>query len=344
MRRPLPKPNELPRRYYRPERHLCPTCGALLKRHHVLWRKRLVLSSGLTYVASWGYCCPNTGCASCDVVHRSAVAEQLHLGRGQFGRDIVVQVGYWRFWQHLTIPELHARLIDELHLPISERQVLNLLGDFLALLRAGQPSKLAALRSSFAEGAGLIAAIDGMQPEKGDQSLYIVRDPRLGVTYFAEHVAESGAATLQVQLLQPLQALAEQLGLPILGVVSDAQESIRLAVRATLPGLPHQCCQFHCLRDAGALTFAADRSMKTALKQRFRNRLSDVERRIAKWPESDRWRPILADYALAIHATLLEGGVAPFDLGGVRIFDDLTALAASLRRCQEKGGTAFCVS
>jgi len=96
MRRPLPKPNELPRRYYRPERHLCLTCGALLKRHHVLWRKRLVLSSGLTYVASWGYCCPNTGCASCDMVHRSAVAEQLHLGRGQFGRDIVVRVGYWR--------------------------------------------------------------------------------------------------------------------------------------------------------------------------------------------------------------------------------------------------------
>ena len=81
--------------------------------------------------------------------------------------------------------------------------------------------------------------------------------------------------------------------------------------------------------------------MKTALKQRFRSRLSGVERRIAKLPESDRWRPILADYALAIHTTLLEGGVAPFDLGGVRIFDDLTALAASLRRCQEKGGTAF---
>jgi hypothetical protein len=339
MRRPLPQPNELPRRYYRPERRLCATCGALLKRHHVLWRKRLVLLDGLTYVASWGYCCPNTGCAHSNVVHRSTEAEQLHLGRGQFGRDVVVQVGYWRFWQHLTVPELHARLSDELHLPISERQVLNLLGDFLALLRAAQPSKLTGLRSSLAARSGLIAAIDGMQPEKGDQSLYIVRDPRLGMTYCAEHVAESGAATLQEQVLQPLQALAEQLGLPLLGVVSDAQESIRLAVRATWPGLPHQCCQFHCLRDAGALTFAADRGMKTALKQRFRNRLSDIERRIAKLPETDRWRPILADYALAIHATLLEGGVAPFDLGGVRIFDDLMALAASLRRCQEKGGT-----
>ena len=113
MRRTLPKPAELPRRYYRPERRLCPTCGAVLKRHHVLWRKHLVLLSGPTYVTSWAYCCPNASCADSGVVHRSAVAEQLHLGRGQFGREVVVQIGYWRFWQHLTVPEIHARLVDE---------------------------------------------------------------------------------------------------------------------------------------------------------------------------------------------------------------------------------------
>jgi hypothetical protein len=44
-----------------------------------------------------------------------------------------------------------------------------------------------------------------------------------------------------------------------------------------------------------------------------------------------------------MHATLLEGGVAPFELGGLRVFDDLTALAGSLARCQEKGGMSCCV-
>ena len=81
-------------------------------------------------------------CGQVSIVQR---AEQLHLGRGQFGRDVVVQIGYWRFWQHLTVPEMHARLVNELHLPICEREVLNLLGDFLALLRAAQPAKLVAL-------------------------------------------------------------------------------------------------------------------------------------------------------------------------------------------------------
>jgi len=38
----------------------------------------------------------------------------------------------------------------------------------------------------------------------------------------------------------------------------------------------------------------------------------------------------------------LEGGVAPFELGGVHIFDDLAALAASLERCRKKGGLHTC--
>jgi hypothetical protein len=341
MRRTLPKPAELPRRYYRPERRLCPACGAVLKRHHVLWRKHLVLLSGPAYVTSWGYCCPNVGCASSAIVHRSDVAEQLHLGRGQFGRDVVVQIGYWRFWQHLTVSEIHVRLVNELHLPICKREVLNLLGDFLALLRAAQPAKLMALRSQLAEPKGLVVSIDGMQPEKGNLCLYILRNPRLGLTYLAESLEDSGAPTLRQVLLEPMQVLAEQLGLPILGVVSDAQESIRLAVRAALPGVPHQCCQFHCLRDAGTLTFEADRSMKTALKQRLRSPLGRLQSSLAKLPADDRWRPILADYALAIQTTLLEGGVAPFALGGVRVFDNLSALTASLKRCREKGGTSF---
>ena len=219
--------------------------------------------------------------------------------------------------------------------------MLSLLGDFLVLLRAAQPAKLVALRSKLAEHQGLVVSIDGMQPEKGNLCLYVLRDPRLGVTYLAESLEDSGALALQKALLEPLRALAEQLALPILGVVSDAQESIRLAVQAALPGVRHQCCDFHCLRDAGTLTFEADRSMKTSLKQRLRSSLGHLESRIARLPADDRWRPILADYALAIRTTLLEGGVAPFALGGVRIFDDLSALAASLKRCQEKGGTAF---
>jgi hypothetical protein len=182
-----------------------------------------------------------------------------------------------------------------------------------------------------------------MQPEKGNTCLYIVRELQLDLTLLAENLDDSSDATLRARLLQPLKALAEEMGLSWHGVVSDAQESIRTAVSKELPGVPHQACQSHCLRKAGDLTFQADRNMKKRLKASFRQRLRRVERRIERLPEADPFRPVLADYADAMRTTLLEGGVAPFALGGMRVFDDLTALAASLTRCQEKGGMCFCV-
>jgi hypothetical protein len=92
-------------------------------------------------VTNWGYRCPNSDCLTAKVIYRSTEAEALHLKKHQFGRDVVVHIGYRRFWYHQTIYELHDWLTLDLKLKVSVRQVLNLLQDFLALLRAAQPRK-----------------------------------------------------------------------------------------------------------------------------------------------------------------------------------------------------------
>ncbi len=78
--------------------------------------------------------------------------------------------------------------------------------------------------------------------------------------------------------------------------------------------------------------------MKKRLKATYRQRLRRVEQHITHLPETAPYLSVLADYADAIRSTLLQGGVAPFELGGIQVFDDLTALAVSLARCQKKGG------
>jgi len=299
-------------------------------------------------VTSWAYRCPDATCAGTSETYASEEAETLHLKHRRFGRDVIVHVGYHRFWYHRTMYEIHEWLTQDLGLSVSERQVLNLIADFLALLRAAQPAKvrgqLKTLTHSSSLGKQWVVGLDGMQPEKGNTCLYIVRELQLDLTLLAENLDDSSDATIRARLLQPLKALAEEIGLSWYGIVSDAQESIRTAVSKELPGVPHQACQSHCLRKAGELTFQTDRNMKKRLKASFRQRLKRVERRIERLPENDPFRPVLADYADAMRATLLEGGIAPFQLGGVRVFDDLNALAASLARCQEKGGTYFCVA
>jgi hypothetical protein len=69
--------------------------------------------------------------------------------------------------------------------------------------------------------------------------------------------------------------------------------------------------------------------------------LTRLRKRIRALPEVALVRTVLLDYALALQSTLLEGGVAPFELGGLKVFDALADLEASLLRCQKKV-TTFC--
>ena len=334
------KANRVPTVSYRPERRLCPVCQSKLRRDHILWHKRLTFLTGIKMVVSWAYRCPHTDCSASNELYRSLEAETLHLKYRRFSRELVVCVGYRRFWHHQTRAEIHAWLTQDLHLNISEREITNLLLDFLALLRAAQPVKI---RHKLSQVKSLIIGLDGMQPEKGNDCLYIVRELQCDVTLLAENLEDSTQTTLSQRLLTPLKALAADLGLSWRGVVSDAQESIRLAVAQALSGVPHQACQSHCLRDAGQLTFEADRAMKKDLKAAFRYSLARLRQRIQALSADDLFRPVLLDYADAMRSTLLEGGIAPFDLGGVQVFEALESLEASLSRCQKKAITCCCV-
>jgi hypothetical protein len=236
--------------------------------------------------------------------------------------------------------EIHDWLTQDLHLVICAREVANLIIDFLAVLSAAQPARI---RDKLSRLPGLIISIDGMQPEKGNDCLYIVREIQCGVTLLAANLVDSSQEALCTQLFGPWKALAQELGKPWHGVVSDAQETIRLAVAQSLNGVPHQACQSHCLRDAGKLTFDADRAMKKEIKASFRQALPRLRKRIQALPTDDPFQPVLLDYAAVLRSVLPEGGVAPFELGGLRVFEALEDLESSVIRCQKKGITSCCV-
>jgi hypothetical protein len=325
-----------PRYSYRPEPRICPICRWFLKRSHIQWRKQIVFTDGPKHVTSWAYHCANPGCPGSKQYFVSREAESLHLYYRRFSRELVVKVGYRRFWLHQTMYEIHDWLTQDHQIAISEREILNILGDFLALLRAGQAAKI---RQKLSGMEHLVIGLDGMQPEKGNSCLYIVREMQTGLTLSAENLEDSAHLFLIQRIFEPLKALAQELHLGWQGVVSDAQESIRMAVAKSLPGIPHQVCQFHCLRDAGSLIFESDRSLKTHLKSAFRGQLGRLEHAIQRLPEHDLHRDVLLDYALVIHSTLLVSGIPPFDLAGIQIMDALTDIAVSLQRCQKKGVT-----
>ncbi len=299
----------------------------------------MIFSTGDHIVTSWGYRCARQDCPGAKTICRSVEAEKLHLKQRRFSRELIVRIGFRHFWQHHTMYEIHDWLTQDLHLRMCEREVANLLVDFLALLRAAQPRHI---RQKLRNLKWVIVSVDGMQPEKGNDCLYIVRELQCGVTLLAVNVEESSQDALQESIFEPLQQLVKELGLTWRGLISDAQESLRLAVAQSLKDVPHQACQSHCLRDAGKLTFEADRAMKTDLKASFRQALPRLRKRMEALSGADPFRAVLLEYVRVMRSLLLEGGVAPFELGGLKVFEALNDLEGSVMRCQKKAITSCC--
>ena len=80
-------------------------------------------------------------------------------------------------------------------------------------------------------------------------------------------LARSLLGATEAELAPLLGEVADAAGVPIAGVIADGQASIRNAVAAALPGVPHQLCQFHYLREAAKPVFEADRHAKKLRKK-----------------------------------------------------------------------------
>ncbi len=133
------------------------------------------------------------------------------------------------------------------------------------------------LRERFKEQGQVILALDGLQPDVGHEVLWVVRDCLSGEVLLARSLLSACKADLTSLLCEVQQAL----DVPIRGVVSDGQHSIRNAVQAALPDAPHQLCHFHYLREAAKPVYEADRHAKKELKKQLRG-VRPIERAVEK--------------------------------------------------------------
>jgi hypothetical protein len=323
----------LPHVRYRPEFTACPHCRVPLVYSHPVWAKPIQFLTGSEHVANLGFRCANPACPFARAVYRSAQAEARQVRGSGYGLDVVVRIGQLRFSQHRTREEIWRTLRDEAALDLSERHVQNLLEVYLALLRASQQHLQERVAPTIATHGGLILSLDGLQPEQGNEQLWVVREV-LGGTVLAAANLQQATATALEELLRPIAALE----VPVLGVISDAQESVRLAVASVFPGVPHQLCQYHALREAAEPLWEADRHLLVQAKKELRG-LREVEERVRR--RGDPAEPaaaVVLDTVLALRQTVRERGTLPFDFAGLRVLDNLEALGETLDRCLAKRG------
>ena len=310
--------------------------------------------------------CPVTDCPA----HRhtlSPLAEaQLTLPHWVIGWDVFCWLGHRRFARHWSVPQLRAELRDSYDIVLSEDAIAAYLRRYQTMV-AARHQDAAQLAQTYRDVADVILTIDGLQPEKGHETLYVVRELRTKRIWFAEALLSSGAEEVR-RLVAKAKQWAEQLGKTVALWMSDKQDAFVTAVAAEFPGVPHRYCQNHFLRDVAKEMLEADSHAKVQMRSKVRG-LRAVERQalaevrraaqpasaaatvaepasaIAAEPASaiaaePTAAAVVLDYCAAVRGILNDDQGGPLHPPGLRMAEALTEVRASLQRNLDakKGG------
>jgi hypothetical protein len=274
--------------------------------------------------------CRNPDCQRRGFCLRPEQEGRFALPHHEFGLDVIALIGSLRHAQHRSIPEIHAELTRR-SVVICERTVTNLLDryDELLVLSCSDAERL---RRITAQTGRVILAIDGLQPDVGHEVLWVIRDVLSGEVLLARSLLSS----TQDDLAKLLGEVKGALKVPIVGVVSDGQTSIRKAVAEALKGVPHQLCHFHYLREAATPVYEADRHAKVQLKKKVRG-IRPIERKLEGRddPEARASR----GYCAAVRSALTDDGRPPLEASGLKLQGRLAKVAESLDRVDSKRGS-----
>jgi hypothetical protein len=307
----------------------CPECGRKLWAANKPSRVVVTLG-GLVRLRLQVRSCRNPACPRQNVCLRPEQEGRFALPQHEFGLDVIALAGRLRHAERRSVPEIHAELARR-GVDVCPRSAGNLVDryDELLALACSDPPRL---RAAVAPQGRAILAIDGLQPDVGHEVLWVVREVLSGEVLLARSLLSSAQDDLAALLAEVKAALG---GVPVAGVVSDGQTSIRKAVAKALPGVPHQLCHFHYLREAALPVYEADRHAKVQLKKKVRG-VRPIERAVEGRDGTEA--EAIRGYCAAVRSALTDDGRPPLEASGLKLQSRLGKVAASLDRAAEKGG------
>jgi len=346
-----------------PEERVCAHCSRFT---YVDDHKHRFLHSlgGPLHVVSKVACCPDKECPGHSERLVSPAEMSIAPPYWSVSWDLFAWMGQRRFARHWSVPQICAELRDRFKIEVSA----DLVEDYTAkyeVMVAARESDLVRLVAEYKDVPDLILSIDGLQPEKGHETLYVVRELRAGRVWFAEPLLSSATAEIQ-RLFERARDLAARIGKPVRCWISDKQNAFVSSVLTVFPGVPHRYCANHFLRDAAKPVLEADSHAKVQMRRKVRG-LRDIERRMllardkqetstatprdpqteqATTPATDA--PVISeagqvvlDYCAAVRGILNDDQGGPLHPPGVRMAEALHEVRDSSGRAQmEKKGVA----
>jgi len=311
--------------------------------------------------------CSNPACPGHQTTVSPEAETSLVMPYWVLGWDVFCWLGHRRFARHWSVPQIRDELIDRYAIPLSVDAIERYVGRYQRMLAARQQDPVEVARA-YRRAKGLILTIDGLQPEKGHETLYVVREISQKRVWFAEALLSSSATEVQ-RLLARARAWVERLGLPVRCWISDKQDAFVTGIAAEFPDVPHRYCSNHFVRDLAKPLLDADSHAKVQMRKKVRG-LREIEREVLAERAADTAPAdtapadtapadaapadaapadaapavaepeVVLDYCAAVRGILNDNQGGPLHPPGERMAEALTDVRQSLQRNLEakKGG------
>jgi hypothetical protein len=283
------------------------------------------------------------------------------------GWDVFCWIGHRRCSRHRAIPDIQSQLLDDYAIKLSDDGIAKYIRRYQVMLAARQQDP-EALRRQYESVAELILAIDGLQPEKGHETLYVVRELTQKRVWFAEPLISANAAEVR-RLIAKAKEWAESLGKPVGLWLSDKQDAFVTGIAAEFPDVPHRYCDNHFLRDVAKPVLEADSHAKVQMRKKVRGLRKIEQAALNQHPvetsksvaedepratvtaavgpsnaapaEAESAGAVVLDYCAAVRGILNNDQGGPLHPTGLQMAEALDDVRASIQRNldEEKGGS-----
>jgi hypothetical protein len=208
----------------------CPCCGAPLWAAYHNYRPITTLEAIMRLTLQMRRCL-HPACPQVRKPYRPEAEGRLALPKHEFGLDVIAFVGQQRYGHHRSVPEI-PQALGERRGAVAPRTVPNLLERYDELVALSLQDTARLRRLTQPQGR-VILALDGLQPDVGQEVLWVLRDCLSGEGLLARSLLSATHTALAELIREVKQALA----VPIAGMISDGPLSIRRAVAQAFRGV-----------------------------------------------------------------------------------------------------------
>ena len=269
--------------------------------------------------------CSNPDCPEYKTLVSPEAEMRLALPYCVLGWDVLCWLGHRRFARHWSVPQIRQELKDRFAIPLSEDAIEQYVFRYQGMVAAEQQDP-EEFKRAYQGVKGLALSIDGLQPEKGHETLYVVREIGQNRVWFAMALLSSTDAEIK-RVLVRAREMVEQLGLPVECWVSDKQKAFVTGINEVFKGVPHRYCENHCLRDLAKPMLMDDSNAKVQMRKKVRG-LRKIEHKV----EAEKAAAIATATAAkvaAVEAAEVASTTVPEAVAGARVAAEAAAVAAA---------------